>query len=104
MVRHRFHFVLALGKYSDGVQWVRDMNAACRKAGCAEGKLWSVGFGKVNECVLEYDYPDTAAMESDVAKFQSTAEIMAIFRRGSEVGAPEHWPWDELLIEAPTLA
>jgi hypothetical protein len=104
MVRHRFHFVIALGKFNEGVQWVREMNEACRKAGCVEGKLWSTGFGKTNECVLEYDYPDMATMDRDVTKFQSTAETMAIFRRGTAFSAPEHWPWDELLIEAPTLA
>jgi len=104
MVRHRFHFVIALGRFNEGAKWVSDMNAACRKAGCVEGKLWSVGFGKSNECVLEYDYDDIAAMDRDVTKFQSTAETMAAFRRGVEFRAPEHWPWDELLIESPTLA
>ena len=104
MVRHRFHFVIALGRFNEGVKWVRDLNEACRKAGCAEGKLWVVGFGKVNECVVEYDYPDHAAMYADQERFQSNAETMAIFRRGSETRAPEHWPWDELMEEAPTLA
>jgi superfamily I DNA/RNA helicase len=80
------------------------LNEACRKAGCAEGKLWSVGFGKANECVVEYDYADLASLDQDVNKFQSAAEVMAVFRRGLEVGAPEHWPWTELLIEAPALA
>jgi hypothetical protein len=36
MVRHRFHMVFALGKFNEGVKWVRDMNEACRKVGCAE--------------------------------------------------------------------
>ena len=104
MVRNRFHFVIALGKFNEGVHWVRELNEACRKAGCAEGKLWSVGFGKANECVVEYDYADLASLDQDVNKFQSAAEVMAVFRRGLEVGAPEHWPWTELLIEAPALA
>ncbi|HYA00329.1 MAG TPA: hypothetical protein VEK76_08265 [Candidatus Binatia bacterium] len=104
MVRHRLHMVFALGRFNEGVQWVQELNDACRAAGCVEGKLWSAGFGKVNECVVEYDYPDLAAMERDIERFQSTAGTMAIFRRGVDVGAPEHWPWDELLIESPTLA
>ncbi|TMF16690.1 MAG: hypothetical protein E6I33_03540 [Chloroflexi bacterium] len=104
MVRHRLHFVVALGRYNEGVQWVREMNEACRKSGCVEGRLWAIGFGNTNECVLEYEYPDIATMDSDVTKFQSTAETMAIFRRGTQVRAPEHWPWDELLVEAPLLA
>jgi hypothetical protein len=104
MVRHRFHVVFALGKFNDGVKWVRDLNEASRKVGCVEGKLWAMGFGKVNECVIEYDYPDMATMDADVDRFQSATETMAVFRRGLEVGATEHWPWDELLQEAPTLA
>ena len=104
MVRHRFHFVIALGRFNEGVQWVRDLNAACRNAGCVEGKLWSVGYGKTNECVVEYDYPDQAAMEADVNRFQSNAETMKVFRRGIDFNAPGHWPWDELLVESPALA
>jgi hypothetical protein len=60
MVRHRFHLVFALGRFNEGVKWVRDLNEACRNAGCVEGRLWALGYGKVNECVLEYDYPDLA--------------------------------------------
>ena len=104
MVRHRFHFVVALGRFNEGVSWVRELNDACRRAGCVEGTLWSVGYGKVNECVLEHDYPDQAAMLADVTRFQSSPEVMAVFRRGKDTRAPEHWPWDELLVESPTLA
>jgi hypothetical protein len=35
---------------------------------------------------------------------QSAKETMEVFRRGTLVGATEHWPWDALLQEAPTLA
>jgi len=59
---------------------------------------------QVNECVLEFDYPDIATYDRELTKFQSTAETMAAFRRGVEVRAPEHWPWDELQVETPTLA
>lgn len=104
MVRHRMHMVFALGRFNEGLQWVHELNEACRKVGCAEGKLWTVGFGKVNEIVLEYEYPDHAALYADVSRFQSNAETMAVFRRGTQVRAAEHWPWDELLEEAPTLA
>src|ERR1700726_3806814 len=77
MVRHRFHVVFALGKFNEGVKWVRDLNEACRKVGCVEGKLWAAGFGKTNECVIEYDYPDIAAMEADTERFESSKETMA---------------------------
>jgi hypothetical protein len=104
MVRTRFHLVIDLGRFNEGAQWARELNEARRKAGCVEGKLWSVGFGNANECVVEYDYADLASMDQDIDKFQSSAEAMAVFRRGREFRAPEHWPWSELLIEAPTLA
>ena len=104
MVRHRFHFVIALGKFNEGILWVRDLNDACRKAGCVEGKVWTVGYGKVNECVMEHDYADQAAMDADQARFQASPEVMAVFRRGAQTRAAEHWPWDELLVESPTLA
>ncbi|HLY51762.1 MAG TPA: hypothetical protein VKQ31_02015 [Steroidobacteraceae bacterium] len=104
MVRHRFHTVFALGRFREGVAWVRDLNAACSAAGCAEGRLWAVGFGKVNEVVIERDYDSYAALEADNKRFMSNAEIMTVFRRGTAVGAPEHWPWDEVLEEAPDLA
>ena len=104
MVRVRNHIVFALGKFNAGVQWANALNEACREAGCAEGKLWSVGFGKTNEAVFEYEYPDLAAFDADRQKFQSNAKTMSAFRKGIDVRAPEHWPWNELLIEAPTLA
>ena len=104
MIRHRFHMVFQLGRFNDGAKWVHDLNEACRKGGCAEGKLWAVGVGKVNEVVLEYDYDSYAAMETDINRFQANPEIMAVFRRGTETRSPEHWPWDEVLEEAPTLA
>ena len=104
MVRVRVHTVFVLGKFNEGAAWVRDLNAACRAGGCVEGKLWAVGFGKVNEVVIEYDHESYAAMEANNKRFFSNPDIMSVFRRGSEVGAPEHWPWDEVIEEAPTLA
>lgn len=104
MVRTRFHYVPALGRFNEAMQWVKDLNDACRKAGCAEGKVWDEIFGKVNFCVIEYEYADLAAYERDLLKFQSSADVMKVFRRGTEVRAPEHWPWLEVLREAPTLA
>ncbi len=98
------HVVFALGRFNEGVKWVRDMNEACRQVGCVEGTLWSQAFGKMNECVLEHDHPDMAAMAADIERFQSAPETMAVFRHGIDVGATEHWPWDELLREAPALA
>jgi hypothetical protein len=96
--------VFALGRFREGAQWVQELNDACRKGGCLEGKLWTAGFGKVNEAILEHDYESYAAMESDQQRFQSSAEIMSVFRRGAEVRAPEHWPWTEVIEEAPALA
>ena len=104
MVRHRVHTVFALGRFRDGVAWVRDLNAACRAGGCAEATLWSVGFGKVNDVVLEYDHESYAAFEADNKRFMSSPEIMKVFRGGGDVRAPEHWPWDEVLETAPDLA
>lgn len=104
MVRHRVHTVFALGSFREGVQWVNDLNEACRSGGCAEGRLWATGFGKVNEVVIEYEFESYAALEADFRRFSSNAEIMTVFRRGKEVRAPEHWPWDEVIEEAPTLA
>lgn len=43
-------------------------------------------------------------MEADSNRFQSTAETMAVVRRGAVLRAAEQWPWDEVLAEAPTLA
>lgn len=104
MVRRRTHMVFALGRFKQGVEWVRELNGACRAAGCVEGRLWANGFGKVNEVVLEHDYESYAAMEADEKRFQSSPEVMTVFRRGVDVGAGEHWPWDEVLEDAPDLA
>lgn len=104
MVRHRLHTVFTLGRFNEGVAWVRDLNAACRAGGCAEGRLWSSGFGRVNEVVIEYDFESLAALEANNERFYSNPEIMSVFRGGGEVGAAGQWPWDELLQEAPTLA
>jgi hypothetical protein len=104
MVRHRFHFVPALGRFNEGVQWIKDLNAAQEAAGCTPGRLWAASFGPVNQCVLETDYDDIAAYAADQDRFGSSAEVMRVFRAGIAIGAPDHHPWDELLEEAPVLA
>jgi hypothetical protein len=104
MVRYRFHTIIALGRYNEAMQWIKDMNEACRKAGLAESRVWGVGVGKANEIVLESDYPDMAAWERDYNGFQSNAEVMKAYRRGIGLEAPGTWPWDEFLIEAETIA
>jgi hypothetical protein len=104
MVRHRLHVVFVLGRFNDGVEWAKELNAASRSAGLVEGRLWSPGFGQTNECVMEWDYPDLATLESERDTFWSTAETMRVFRKGIELQSPNHWPWDEVLVEAPTLA
>ena len=104
MVRHRLHFMPALGRFNEGTAWVRQLNEAARAAGCAEGRLWALSFGQVNECVLESDYPSLAEFAADQARFQSDPGCMKAFRAGTGIGEPSFHPWDELLEEAPTLA
>ena len=104
MVRHRFHFVPALGHFNEGVQWVKDLNAACEAAGCAQARLWAESFGPVNQCVLETDHADIAAYAANQDRFNSNAEVMRVFRSGIEIAAAGDHPWDELLEEAPVLA
>jgi len=104
VIRHRLHQTFALGHFNEGVQWVRELNEACRKAGLTEGKLWAAGFGKVNETVLEWEYPDYASYERDIKAFQSNPETMKSFRKGVGILAPDTWPWDDVIEEAPTLA
>lgn len=104
MVRHRMHVVAGLGKYRAALAWVAEMNAASRKLGLPEATAWSPLSGEFNYVILETEYPDLATFDSMTDKFQNDPEAMAVFRRGIEWGSESHWPKDEVLVSAPTIA
>jgi hypothetical protein len=104
MVRHRMHVVAALGKYRDAVAWVSEINGARRKLGLPEWKAWSPLSGDFNYLILEADYANLAEYDAATQKFQSDPETMDIFRRGNDWGSNSHWPKDEVLESAPTIA
>lgn len=104
MVRHRLHLVAALGQYRKALEWVADMNSACSKLGLPEATAWTPVSGDFNYIILETDYADLATFDSLTDKFQSDPEAMAVFRRGTEWGSTSHWPKDEVLVSAPTIA
>jgi hypothetical protein len=49
-------------------------------------------------------FNEGAQWARELNEARRTAGCAEGFRRGREFRAPEHWPWSELLIEAPTLA
>ena len=104
MVRMRFHFVPALGRFNEARKWADELNAACRAAGCVEGRMWALSIGPTNESVMEYEYESIAAWDADQTKFGSTAEIMKVFRSGIDISEPGDRSYTELWEEAPTLA
>jgi len=104
MVRHRLHVVADLGKYRDAMAWVSEMNAASRKLGLPEASAWSPMSGDFNYIVLETEYADLASFDALTNKFQNDPQAMTVFRRGKEWGSPSHWPKDEVLVSAPTIA
>ena len=104
MVRHRLHLVADLGKYRDAMAWVSEMNAASRKLGLPEASAWSPMSGDFNYIVLETEYADLASFDALTNKFQNDPQAMTVFRRGKEWGSPSHWPKDEVLVSAPTIA
>ena len=104
MVRHRMHLVAELGKYREALNWVADLNAARRKLGLPEMKAWTPIEGNFNALVLESDYQDLAEFDSMNAKFHTSPETMTVFRRGNEWGSHSHWPKDEILVTAQTIA
>ena len=104
MVRHRLHLVAALGQYRMALAWVADMNAACRKLGLPEATAWAPMSGDFNYIILETEYADLATFDKLTDKFQNDPEAMAVFRRGNDWGSASHWPKDEVLVSAPTIA
>jgi len=104
MVRHRMHVVADLGRYRDAIAWISEMNAASRKLGLPEATAWSPISGDFNYIVLETEYADLATYDASLNKFQSDPQAMTVFRRGKEWGSPSHWPKDEVLASAPTIA
>jgi len=59
------------------------------------------GFGTVNAMIMEIEDPDVAAMQRHDEAFYSDAEMMKVFRRGTDLNAPGSHPWDELEVEVP---
>ena len=104
MVRHRMHVVAALGKYRDAIAWVSEINGARRKLGLPDWKAWSPLTGDFNYLILESDYANLAEYDAAIQKFQSDSQTMDIFRRGNDWGSQSHWPKDEVLESAPTIA
>ena len=104
MVRHRMHVVAELGKYRDAIAWVSEMNAARRTLGIPEVTAWSPLAGEFNYIILESDYKDLATFDAMMSKFQSDPRTMDVFRRGRDWGSSSHWPKDEVLETAPTIA
>jgi hypothetical protein len=93
--------VVTLGKMNDALQWAREMNEVAAKRGWPKWRTLMPGFGKVNALILEIEYPDLTAMTAHDEAFYADAEMMKVFRRGTELNAPGSHPWDELEIEAP---
>jgi len=104
MVRHRLHLVADLGKYHDAMAWTAEMNAASRKLGLPEATAWSPMSGDFNYIVLETEYTDLASFDASTTKFQNDPHAMDVFRKGKEWGSHSHWPKDEVLTSAPTIA
>ena len=104
MVRHRLDLVAALGKYRDAVAWISELNAASRKLGLPEATAWSPLSGEFNHLILETEYADLATFDSSITKFQNDPHAMAVFRAANDWGSGSHWPKDELLESAPTIA
>ena len=53
---------------------------------------------------LRIDPAELASFDASQNKFQSDPQAMAVFRRGIDWGSHSHWPKDEVLISAPTIA
>ena len=104
MVRHRLHLVAALGKYRNMLAWVGEMNAASRKLGLPEATTWSPLSGDFNYVIVETEYPDLATFDNMTDQFQNDPQAMEVFRRGTEWGSASHWPKDEVVVTAPTIA
>jgi hypothetical protein len=102
MVRHRFHLVVALGRFNEALQWARDMDAVARKNGWSGFRVMVPSTGKVNAFILESDYADVVTFHQENEAFLSDADAMKVFRRGTDLNAPGTHPWDELEEEAPT--
>ncbi|HKW70278.1 MAG TPA: hypothetical protein VJP81_06795 [Candidatus Dormibacteraeota bacterium] len=104
MVRHRMHLVAELGKYREAIAWVAEMNGELRRLGLPEWKAWAPLTGEFNSLILESDYDDLSAFEAAQRKFQGDPQTMTLFRKGNEWGSSSHWPKDEVLESAPTIA
>lgn len=104
MVRYRVHYVIKLGKYREAMEWAHEIDKRSREKGLVPLTMWAPTVGTFNSLILEFDYRDLAHYAQEQNAFNTDKDLMAVFRSGSELAAVGHWPHDELLESAPTLA
>ena len=91
------------GHYKEAVELIDEINGLLRSRRMAEFRAWSPTFGKVNELILESEYPDLATYERESEAFESDPEIMKVWRSGAPL-IVQGSGTSELLEPAPQLA
>lgn len=103
MYRQRITGQVLYGRFNDYLQACEEMNEIARERGWSEASFWMPTFGRVNEFVVEIDYPDLATFESQTRESYADSEFMKLVRSTIELVEPGSMK-TELLETAPELA
>jgi hypothetical protein len=90
------------GRYKEVVESIDEINGLLRSRGMAEFRAWTPTFGKLNELILESEYPDLATYERESEAFSSDLEIMKLWRSNGQLVVQGSTTL-ELLEPAPQL-
>jgi hypothetical protein len=78
MYRFRVHLQARFGHFKELLEQEQKLNALRRRRGWPEATFWVSG--KLNELIVEFDYPDLATFERVDEKFRADVEAMALIR------------------------
>jgi hypothetical protein len=102
MYREVLRQEIIYGRYKEVVESIDEINGLLRSRGMAEYRAWTPTFGKLNELILELEFPDLATYERESDAFSSDLEIMKLWRSSAQL-VVQGSAANELLEPAPQL-
>ena len=90
MVRHEVQFVLRFGVFDEFSQLLERLHAIEEAHGWSKQRCWRASGGRMNEMVIEHDYPDRPARATVQVISQGNRRFRDPGRRGRDL--PRHLP------------
>ena len=74
MVRHEVQFVLRFGVFDEFSQLLERLHAIEEAHGWSKQRCWRASGGRMNEMVIEHDYPGRPAYDAQRDAYHDTAD------------------------------